>query len=531
MLGKIYQGLQDGNLTTNLVDNLLWKENEKIYVKKDTPTDIDKTLENFKKWYMNKQGYSRIEDPTFLSFKIIIDWNSPLFRENTKRVNVRERKVLGTGESLAFYLESINQDWRKEKLLSFKRKMKELLSTRSHYMKTMEGLGAHWRFTPKTAFQEQELTIHTQESMDMFISSMADDYLQATYDMQNMKNVAPINLRYFDIIVVVHEIRNIKSLITNFDSFMGGDRRKMMEEHGGDANRNIIDEDGMVFLNPYLGIHAYRFLDCTFDFTDTMSYLSNISNEGGKEISAKFKIKLGRIDFRYHDLDPFSTSHRKQRFLQEVEPIVFERSSDEIERSRAVRRFTKEDENLPTKKLGARILDAVKKIAIDEARKTSKAVTRAIDEELQRTTSHATRAIKDKLNDLETNFRPSNFVGKHANRVASRLGRSARGLIDGTDASVGGVIDDAVNLINGTSPEEETERNVMREKKSGEEPNSTEATKEILRGLRDVEHAEYKFPENKDTTREQLLEIISENKTKFDYYKSVLEQTMIQNGK
>lgn len=524
MLKNIYGGLQDGNLTTNLVDNLLWKENEKMYVKKDAPQDMDMLLESFRNWYLNSSGKFRIEDPTFLSFRIIIDWNSPLFRENDKRVNVREQKILGSGESLSFYLDSINQEWRKDKILSFRRKFQELMNHRFHYLKSMEGLGNHWKFSPKTSFHEQELTIHTIESLDMFISSMADDYLQATYDLQNMKNVAPINLRYFDMIVVVHEIRNIKSMMSRYDDSRNTNR-KIVEEHGGDPDRAVIDKDGMVFLNPYIGTHAYRFQDCLFDFSETMSYLSNISNEGGKEVSSKFKIKLGRIDFRYHDLDLFSTSPRKQRFLQEVEPFVYPSTQSQLQTSREVRRFTREPEEPKTK--WQKFKELATKMAMNEAKKASKAVTRAVDDQLQKTTQHVTRSMKSKLDKLDANFRPSNFIGKHANRITSRLGGHARGLVDKADGVVDGVLDDMIHFINGTHPEEEQGRMIIKHYNEGKQ-NSEVVIKDELRTM--SEDPQYEFPDVEDTTREQLREIITENRTMFEYYKSIFEESMSQNS-
>lgn len=521
---KIYEDITDGSLVTGIVDDLLWKDGERIRTGKDKPQDLDSLLEMYSKWYLSKKSLTRIEDPTFLSFKIIIDWTSPLFRNNNERVQVRKEKM-GAGESLSYYLESINQTWRKEKLLSFQRKMRELMTTRFHYMKSMDGLGNFWRIPPKSSFISQEITINTIESMDMFISSMADDYLHATYDYQNMKNVAPINLRRFDMIIVVHEIRNIKSMLSNF--FNGDEKyKKIMEEHGGESERFITDRDGIVFLNPYLGTHAYKFTDCEFDFAETFSYLSSVSNEGGKEISTKFKISLGRMDFRYHDLDVFSESARKNRFLQEVEPHVYPRSEKQSEISREVRRFTTDGQKSGSSGIG----DIIKKVALEEARKTSSAVTRAIDDQIKGTASHATRALKKKLDELGIGFRPSNVVGRFANKQTSKAGAAAKRAIDKVDVGSDSAISKLKAFMGDRGNGEdvgEQGSNIIREH-NRQFGSSKEETAKAISSIK--ENSEFEFPKQKDDTREQLREIITENKSKYDYLRSVFEESMNQNG-
>lgn len=522
---KLYDDITEGNLTTGIVDDLLWKDAERIKTGKDKPQDLDSLLEMYSKWYLSKKSLIRIEDPTFLSFKIIIDWTSPLFRNNDKRVQVRKEKM-GGGESLSYYLESVNQTWRKEKLLSFQGKMRELMTTRFHYMKSMDGLGSFWKIQPKVAFLPQEITISTIESMDMFISSMADDYLHATYDYQNMKNVAPINLRRFDMIVVIHEVRNIKSMLSNY--FNGDEKyKKIMEEHGGESDRFIKDKDGMVFLNPYLGTHAYKFTDCEFDFSETFSYLSSVSNEGGKEVSTKFKISLGRMDFRYHDLDVFSESARKKRFLEEVEPHVYQRSEKQSEISREVRRFTTDGQKTSSSGIG----DILKKVAIEEARKTSEAVTRAIDNQIKGTASHATKALKKKLDELETEFRPSNVAGRFANKQAKKAGDVAKRAIDKVDAGADTAISKLKAFMGDTgSAGNDSEQGAQAIKSHNDQfGTSKEETAKALKSIK--ESSEFEFPRRQeDDTREQLREIITENKSKFEYVRSVLEESMRQNG-
>ena len=518
---KIYEDINDGNLVTGIVDDLLWKDGERIKTGKDRPQDLDSLLEMYSRWYLSKKSLTRIEDPTFLSFKIIIDWTSPLFRNNDKRVQVRKEKM-GAGESLSYYLESVNQTWRKAKLLSFQEKMRELMTTRFHYMKSMDGLGNFWRIPPKSAFIAQEITINTIESMDMFISSMADDYLHATYDYQNMKQVAPINLRRFDMIIVVHEIRNIKSLLKNY--FNGDEKyKKIMEEHGGESDRFINDRDGMVFLNPYLGTHAYKFTDCEFDFSDTFSYLSSVSNEGGKEVSTKFKISLGRMDFRYHDLDMFSESARKKRFLQEVEPHVYQRSEKQSEISREVRRFSGDGQKSSSSGIG----DIIKKVAIEEARKTSAAVTRAIDDQIKGTASHATRALKKKLDELETEFRPSNVVGRFTNRQASKAGAAARRAIDKLDAGADASISKLKAFMGDVGNDNEQGAEIIQNHNKAFRSSKEETTK-ALKSVK--ENQEFEFPTQIDDTRQQIREIIAENKSEFEYVRSVFEESMQQNG-
>ena len=58
---------------------------------------------------------------------------------------------------------------------------------------------------------------------------------------------------------------------------------------------------------------------------------------------------------------------------------------------------------------------------------------------------------------------------------------------------------------------------------------SKEETAKALRSIK--ENSEFEFPrKQEDDTREQLREIITENKSKFEYVRSVFEESMKQNG-
>ena len=61
---KLYDDITDGNLVTGLVDDLLWKDAERIKTGKDKPQDLDSLLEMYSKWYLSKKSLIRIEDPT-----------------------------------------------------------------------------------------------------------------------------------------------------------------------------------------------------------------------------------------------------------------------------------------------------------------------------------------------------------------------------------------------------------------------------------------------------------------------------------
>jgi hypothetical protein len=206
-------------------------------------------LKGFK---LSKQG--NYEDPTYLGFKVIIDFGvlpvnaddglppSPLFKDgNYYADNFTSRNPFGQSQynymtesrdgrvafySAAGYLEQRESDFqyggkRADMLRQFKTGFNDLLTNSPWFLQSISGLDAlakiarpgYQNEASGGAFSSQRtagksLTFSTLESLNLRVSSLADLYNYATFDADNMRELLPRNLRKFTMYIFVSEIRN-----------------------------------------------------------------------------------------------------------------------------------------------------------------------------------------------------------------------------------------------------------------------------------------------------------------------------------
>ena len=211
-------------------------------------------LKGFK---LSKQG--QFEDPTYLGFKIVIDFGtlpinpedglppSPLFK-GTSYINGESntffsRNPFGQPQyefrtqtntayySAISYLEEREADFsygagsggkRADMLRQFKNTFRDLLTNTPWFIQSITGLDELMK-VPRGGYQTQSeiaspfnvqrtmgktLTFNTLESMNLRVTAMADLYNQATFDYDFMRELVPRNLRKFTMYIFVSEIRN-----------------------------------------------------------------------------------------------------------------------------------------------------------------------------------------------------------------------------------------------------------------------------------------------------------------------------------
>jgi hypothetical protein len=209
-------------------------------------------LKGFK---LSKQG--NYEDPTYLGFKIVIDFGtlpisadeglppSPLFKDDSyyygSTNNFFGQNPFGQPQydyitpsldgkvayySAASYLEQRENDFpyggkRADMLRQFKIMFSDLLSNSPWFIQSINGLDnlakvARPGYQPNptdVTFSPQRtagkvLEFSTLESLNLRMSALADLYNQATFDYDNMRELLPRNLRKFTMYIFVSEIRN-----------------------------------------------------------------------------------------------------------------------------------------------------------------------------------------------------------------------------------------------------------------------------------------------------------------------------------
>ena len=272
-------------------------------------------LKGFK---LSKQG--NYEDPTYLGFKLVIDFGtlpvrnddglppSPLFKEGsyldndffgTNPFGQPQYSYRTTPEgNISFYsaTEYLKQrelnfprgGKRADMLIQFKNSFSDLLNNYPWFIQSIQGLD-QLPLVPRGGFPTQSssefnsqrtadkvLEFTTLESLNLRITALADLYNQATFDYDNMRELVPRNLRRFTMYIFVSEIRNFfktsrligsssaLTAINNAANLLGSGNNPGTNLGAGDINQEF--NSGSSNINPASAFN---------------SFVGNVLNQGG----------------------------------------------------------------------------------------------------------------------------------------------------------------------------------------------------------------------------------------------------------
>ena len=243
-------------------------------------------LKGFK---LSKQG--KYEDPTYLGFKIVIDFGalpvrdddglppSPLFKETSYIPSgFSSSNPFGQPQysyrttpngainfySAITYLQEREAEFqrggkRSDMLIQFKNSLSDLLNNSPWFIQSISGLdqlplvsrkgfateaGSEFN-SQRTAGKALEFT--TLESLNLRMTALADLYNQATFDYDNMRELIPRNLRKFTMYIFVSEIRNFfktSRLIGSSAALTTIDNLTSMLGSGNNPGTNLGDVAG-----------------------------------------------------------------------------------------------------------------------------------------------------------------------------------------------------------------------------------------------------------------------------------------------
>lgn len=289
--------------------------------------------------------FADLQDPTFMSFRInffpdlgigaLDDLYSSngLFRPD----GWSTRFEYAYGDSAQEYLRNIGSPVRQHYHRAFTNMLWNLQEKAPWYFQSIQGLGDLYVFDMAQNFRAKDkvLTIECLESIDMRVSYMADLYRNFAFDLKNMREILPVNLRTFNMEIHVLEFRRFNTtfgVIADALSdrpFTGEDRQKAASS----TRKRVYSPPvlGQGLFNNFVGIgqdiaslfggigglfgsssfplaeiesafeavtvHTFRLKECEFDFnSETMPYLDSVSvKDNSTEATAKFKIKVGQI--------------------------------------------------------------------------------------------------------------------------------------------------------------------------------------------------------------------------------------------
>ena len=153
-------------------------------------------------------------------------------------------------------------------MLGFISGMKKMTEEYPYIIQGISGLDTAYKNNygikdPYLGSGDEKITLTCLESLDLRVSSMFNRYFNAVYDRQYRRERVPINLRRFNCIVYVHDVRNFVARM-----------------------RNEIEYNRILELTDmYYSVIEFRFYDCEIVPEETGNIFSNVSNEEPSEMT------------------------------------------------------------------------------------------------------------------------------------------------------------------------------------------------------------------------------------------------------
>lgn len=165
-----------------------------------------KNIRDFRKSKTSRHPY---QDPTFLSFVMLFDFNdnfhSPLLSKEGGAVEYLTKLA----NADPFYAE------RLEDLKNFQIALRTINNEMPWYWQGLNGLERLLQFDPSNPYRggdEAKITITTLESINLAIAGLMHLYRKAAFDERKWTWIIPANLRRFRVYIYVTEIRTIKNM-------------------------------------------------------------------------------------------------------------------------------------------------------------------------------------------------------------------------------------------------------------------------------------------------------------------------------
>lgn len=443
------------------------------------------------------------DDPTIQSFRLILNVHDPLFHIPTSNDDKRP--------SAYEYLLAINQLERAYRLRNFQESFRRLVKDFPYYLQSLNGLGDIYKVETNKPYQERKLKIKTLESIDLFISAMLHDYAVAAYDYESSRWVLPQNLRWFDLIVHITEIRQYRTALqkalgetvvipstSKYDDGTGN----VHHSYETNTERIEVDRDGLFSLNRYLGAHVVKFDQCELSFDDINTWLGIVDNVSPKEIDNSFTIIASRPSFYLTNLRPFEHT---QRYYDEIYPYVEHDSGRPKEdESRFAPPEPKNEKSLRDK-----VVDSIRKEAAD----SMKGVVRSLDSKISTTSNIASAKLRDASKRLTNEYKPSNIITRTADTAlsmgASKVNSGLNDLINRYESALGGKSAFfgqgtgherlASLIVSGEGTKEQQDIAAQISKQNAQTPKASNTSRKDFAGS---------FNENTKTDRQKLIEII-----------------------
>ena len=319
--------------------------------------------------------FSDLQDPTYITFKLdFFPDNGMGFPDDAYSSGGLFRTAaqmnadnMAFFDSAANYLARIGAPARQMYLEIFANLLYRLQEKAPWYFQSVTGVADLYKIDPAINFRGKDkvLTIECLESIDLRMTLLADTYRNLAFDMQNMREVLPTNLRTFNMNIHVMEFRKFNTTFgiiadsldksrdkkgqANQNTDLGIDRANVFPQpslsSGTFDNINsqsaVNNKSGGLFTNmgdqagedyektlksafEAISVQTFVLKDCEFDFfSEAPGYLETLSVKDIPEATSKFKIKVGKIQkTTAYSFDNFVISEHAKNTLINPSDIV-----------------------------------------------------------------------------------------------------------------------------------------------------------------------------------------------------------------
>ena len=264
----------------------------------------------------NTTGFTNLDDPTYLGFSLFFDPYSPLLdgmlkdpaqvfaslntqpgdnnspgdgtvSATTRPTGAAEVPTISSGTSgcAINYLNNSGLENRAKYLMNFANNINSLQTDKAYYIQTIEGLPEAYQKIAKFgedpyigSSAEEGITLGLLEAIDLKITAMMMQYRLAAYDTVARRFVLPKNLRYFNVDVTVHELRNFHT-ITNIIRDPGSRGPEVLE-----------------FINENVSFVKFTFTDCLFLPEQSGKIFEGVTNAGEAAMATQsLKFSYGSV--------------------------------------------------------------------------------------------------------------------------------------------------------------------------------------------------------------------------------------------
>ena len=238
---------------------------EKIY--------LDDTERNFKQSPIINDTDFYYEDPTFLTFEIIINkFSSPLFNYGQDFINPKPNTAINFIRKYS----NIDEIALREVLLNefiyiitdiFGFEFKASSGKKNYYIEQILGLD---KLTAKMVKDEDLIQIKMVEDVSMRILYMAETYNNLIYSYRNQKYLIPINCLRFDMQIKITDLRKFKISNPRYDYTLP-----------------ISPNNPTTISNTSPASIIYTLHDCNFDFFNSQDFDAGLYRGGFNAINTQ----------------------------------------------------------------------------------------------------------------------------------------------------------------------------------------------------------------------------------------------------